>query len=95
MIQIKLKDDSVKEYREGVTVLDVARDISQGLARVALAGEVNGTTVDIRKEINEDSSLNILTFDDEEGILAYFIPYYGSGCEAPVSGSQAGHRACH
>ena len=72
MIQIKLKDDSVKEYREGVTVLDVARDISQGLARVALAGEVNGTTVDIRKEINEDSSLNILTFDDEDGKKAFW-----------------------
>ena len=72
MIQIKLKDGSVKEYREGVTVLDVARDISQGLARVALAGEVNGTTVDIRKEINEDSSLNILTFDEEDGKKAFW-----------------------
>jgi threonyl-tRNA synthetase len=67
MIQIKLKDGSVKEYQQGMTVLDIAKDISQGLARVAVAGEVNGTTADIRKEINEDSRLNILTFDDEAG----------------------------
>jgi threonyl-tRNA synthetase len=72
MIQIKLKDGSVKEYQEGMTVLDIASDISKGLARVALAGEVNGVTVDIRSEINEDSSLNILTFDDEGGKKAFW-----------------------
>jgi threonyl-tRNA synthetase len=72
MIQIKLKDGSVKEYRQGMTVLDIAKDISQGLARAAMAGEVNGTTTDIRQEINEDSSLNILTFNDEEGKKAFW-----------------------
>jgi len=72
MINIKLKDGSVKEYQEGITVLDIAKDISQGLARVALAGEVDGKTVDLRKQLYQDSDLNILTFDDERGKKAFW-----------------------
>ncbi|MBE3100686.1 MAG: threonine--tRNA ligase [Firmicutes bacterium] len=72
MINIKLKDGSVKEYQEGITVLDIAKDISQGLARVALAGEVDGKTVDLRKQLYKDSDLNILTFDDERGKKAFW-----------------------
>ncbi|HHY81866.1 MAG TPA: threonine--tRNA ligase, partial [Clostridiales bacterium] len=71
-MKIILKDNSVKEYPEGMTVLDIAKDISPGLARAALAGEVNGETTDIRKEIHEDCSLNILTFDDPEGKKAFW-----------------------
>ena len=71
-MKIRLKDNSVKEYAEGMSVLDIARDISPGLARVAMAGEVNGVAADIRKEIREDSDLNILTFEDEAGKKAFW-----------------------
>jgi threonyl-tRNA synthetase len=71
-MKIRLKDNSVKEYPEGMSVLDIARDISPGLARAAMAGEVNGSTVDVRKEIHQDSDLNILTFDDLDGRKAFW-----------------------
>ncbi len=64
---ITLKDGSKKEYSDAMSVLDIAKDISEGLARVACAGEVNGKVVDLRTVISEDSSLNILTFDNDEG----------------------------
>jgi len=72
MIQIKLKDGSVREYQEGVTVLDVAKDISPGLARATLAGEWNGKVVDIREKIDEDGTLNLLTFEEEQGKKAFW-----------------------
>lgn len=71
MIKIKLKDGSVKEYEAGITVFEVAKDLSEGLARVATAGSVNGKTVDLRLKLNEDSEVNILTFNDEEGRKAF------------------------
>jgi threonyl-tRNA synthetase len=71
-MKIRLKDNSVKEYDNGISVMDIAKDISPGLARVALAGEVNGETIDIREEIHEDSDLNILTFEDEGGKKAFW-----------------------
>ena len=64
MIQIKLKDGSAKSYEKGITILEVAKNISEGLARVALAGEVNGELKDLRT-LNEDCQLNLLTFDDQ------------------------------
>ncbi|MEG2548011.1 MAG: threonine--tRNA ligase [Eubacterium sp.] len=67
MMKITLKDGSVKEYASGTTVYDIAKDISEGLARNTLAAEVNGELFDVRKEITEDSTMNILTFDDEGG----------------------------
>jgi len=72
MINITLKDGTVKTYESGITVLDVAKDISSGLARVTLAGELNGELVDIRKPILEDSTLSLLTFDDEGGKHAFW-----------------------
>jgi threonyl-tRNA synthetase len=71
-VKIRLKDNTVKEYPAGMSVLDIAKDISQGLARAAMAAEVNGTTADLRKEIVEDSDLNILTFEDLEGRKAFW-----------------------
>lgn len=71
MVKITLKDGSIKEYSDGITVRQVTEDISQGLLRVALAGEVNGKVVDLRYGINKDATLNILTFNDEGGRLAY------------------------
>ena len=68
MIKITLKDGSVKEYTAAVSVYQVAADLSDGLARMACAGEVNGKVVDLRTELTEDCSLNILTANDKEGL---------------------------
>ncbi len=67
-MKITLKDGSVKEYQEAKTVYEIASDISEGLARVACAGEVNGEIVDLRTEISEDCELNIVTASDPEGL---------------------------
>ena len=64
---ITLKDGSSKEYAQPMSVIDIATDISEGLARVACAGEVDGETVDLRTMIDKDCQLNILTFNDEAG----------------------------
>ena len=69
-MKITLKDGSVKEYAESKSVLDIAFDISEGLARAACAGEVNGEVVDLRTMIEEDAELNILTANDEKGLAA-------------------------
>ena len=69
-MKITLKDGSVKEYAESKSVLDIAFDISEGLARAACAGEVNGEVVDLRTVIEEDAELNILTANDEKGLAA-------------------------
>ena len=72
MIKITLKDGSVMEVEKGTSVLDVAKKISEGLARVAMCGLVNGEVKDLRYELNEDSELNICTFDSLEGKKAYW-----------------------
>jgi threonyl-tRNA synthetase len=71
MINIKLKDGSMKSYESEMTVFEIANDISEGLARAACAGMVNGKTVDLRYKVTEDCELSILTFDDEEGQRAF------------------------
>ncbi|MDO5345544.1 MAG: threonine--tRNA ligase [Lachnospiraceae bacterium] len=68
---ITLKDGSVKEYAQPMSVIDIAADISEGLARVACAGELDGEVVDLRTVVDKDSSLNILTFDSEGGAGAF------------------------
>ncbi len=70
-MKITLKDGSVKEYAQSMSVIDIANDISEGLGRAACAGEVNGEVVDLRTVIEEDSTLSILTFNDEAGKAAY------------------------
>ncbi|MBE6053632.1 MAG: TGS domain-containing protein, partial [Clostridium sartagoforme] len=67
MIKITLKDGSVKEFEAGISVLDIAKSISEGLARNACCGIVNGKVVDLRYVVNEDSELAICTFDSQEG----------------------------
>ena len=67
-MKITLKDGSVKEYSEAKSVYDIAKDISEGLARAACAGEVNGEIVDLRTELSEDCELNIVTANDPEGL---------------------------
>ena len=67
---ITLKDGSQKEYAQPVSVIDIAADISEGLARAACAGEVDGQVVDLRTVVDEDCQLNILTARDEKGVAA-------------------------
>ena len=68
---ITLKDGSTKEYGAPMTVLEIAKDISEGLARAAAAGEMNGEVVDLRHVVDSDCSLSILTVSDPEGLAAY------------------------
>lgn len=70
-MKITLKDGSVKEYAESKSVIEIASDISEGLARMATAGEINGEVVDLRTTVDEDCELSILTFNDEKGKGAF------------------------
>lgn len=72
MINITLKDGTTKEFEKGSSVLDIAKAISSGLARVAMAAEVDGQLADLRKPILQDSSLHINTFDDKNGKEAFW-----------------------
>ena len=73
MIKITLKDGSVKEVQESISIIELAKQISEGLARVATCGKVNGKVEDLRFELKEDCKLEILTFDsDIEGKKAYW-----------------------
>lgn len=68
---VTLKDGSVKEYDGPVSAYDIAKDISEGLARAACVCEIDGEVADLRTIIDKDSTLNILTFDSDEGKKAY------------------------
>ena len=70
-MKITLKDGSFKEYEASMSVIDIAKDISEGLARAATAAKVNGELVDLRTVVAEDSELEILTFDSEDGKGAF------------------------
>lgn len=70
-MKVTLKDGSFKEYGQAMSVYDIAKDISEGLARNACAGELDGEVVDLRTIVDSDCSLNILTFNDEKGKAAY------------------------
>lgn len=67
-MQITLKDGTVKEYEQERSVYDIAKDISEGLARIACAGEADGEIVDLRTMISNDCQLNIVTVNDPEGL---------------------------
>ena len=70
-MKVTLKDGSFKEYASAMPVIDIAADISEGLARAACAAELDGQVVDLRTVIDKDCELNILTFDSEGGKKAY------------------------
>ncbi len=70
-MKITLKDGVVKEYDSGITVADIAKDISMGLYRNACACTINGKVADLRTAVTEDSTVSILTFDDEDGKKAF------------------------
>ena len=67
-MKITLKDGSVKEYGSPLSVFDIAKDISEGLARVAAGAELDGEFVDLRTVVDKDANLNIVTINDEKGL---------------------------
>ena len=69
-MKVTLKDGSVKEYAQAMSVIDIAKDLSEGLARAACAGEVDGEVVDLRTVVDHDAAVNILTAKDEKGLSA-------------------------
>ncbi len=71
-MKVQLKGGEVKEYAQSMSVLEIAKDISEGLARAATAGKKDGEIVDLRTEIREDCQLEILTFEQEEGKGAFW-----------------------
>ena len=72
MIKITFPDGNVREYNEGSTGLDIAKSISEGLARKVLAAKVNGQVWDATRPINNDAALNLLTWDDKDGKLTFW-----------------------
>ena len=73
MIKINLKDGFIKEVESGISVIELAGQISEGLARVATAGKINGEVVDLRTKIENDANVEILTFENDiEGKKAYW-----------------------
>ena len=69
-MKVTLKDGSVKEYAQAMSVIDIAKDLSEGLARAACAGDVDGEVVDLRTVVDHDATVNILTAKDEKGLAA-------------------------
>jgi len=67
MINISFPDGAVRQYDEGVSALDIARSISEGLARKVLAAKINGEVWDATRPIKKDASVNLLTWDNPEG----------------------------
>ncbi len=70
-MKITLKDGSVLELENGLSVFEVAKSISEGLARVAVCGKVNGELVDLSEKLNGDCELQIITLKDKEGLQVY------------------------
>jgi len=72
MINVVLKDGSYKKYDKAMTISEIAKDISHGLARAAVVGEMDGKPVDLNTVVDRDCAINILTFDDTEGKKAFW-----------------------
>jgi threonyl-tRNA synthetase len=94
MINITLPDGTVKEFNKGATSMDVALSISEGLARNVLAAKVNGEVIDANRPINENSTMQLLTWNDKEGkstvwhssahIMAEAIEFYFPGVKLAI-----------
>ena len=70
-MKITLKDNVVKEFDSAMSVLDIAKSISEGLARNACAGIVDGEVKDLRYVVDKDAEVSICTFEDEAGKIAF------------------------
>ncbi|TNE77167.1 MAG: threonine--tRNA ligase [Bacteroidetes bacterium] len=94
MIKITLPDNSVREVEKGTTALDIAMSISEGLARNVLSAKVNGEVIDATRPINEDATLQLLTWNDDEGkstmwhssahLMAEAIEFYYPGVKLAI-----------
>ena len=94
MINVTLPDGSVRKYEQGVSSLDVARSISEGLARNVLAAKVNGQVVDATRPLNADCTMQLLTWNDEDGkstmwhssahLMAEAIEFYYPGVKLAI-----------
>ena len=71
-MKITLKDGSEKGYERSMSVLDIAKDISEGLARAATCAKIDGDVVDLRTDVSKDCELELLTFDSEDGRGAFW-----------------------
>jgi threonyl-tRNA synthetase len=67
MIKVTLPDGTIREYVDGTTSLDVAKSISEGLARNVLASKVDGQVIDATRPLHSDCNMQLLTWNDEEG----------------------------
>ena len=72
MIKIVLKDGSSKKYKEGISAFNIAKDISEGLARNVLSANFNGLTIELSSKIFESGKLNFYTWNDVEGKSAFW-----------------------
>ena len=70
-MKVTLKDGSCKEYPQAMPIIDIAKDISEGLARVACVAQLDGEVVDLRTVADGEHELNLLTFDSDAGKAAY------------------------
>ncbi|MBR7089771.1 MAG: TGS domain-containing protein, partial [Lachnospiraceae bacterium] len=71
MINVTLKGGVVKEYENGITAMEIAKDLGMGLYKAACVAKINGEVKDLRTPLNEDCELQILTFDDDDGKSTY------------------------
>ena len=71
MVNVTLKDGTSKAYAKGTTILEIAKDLSEGLARNACCGKIDGEVADLRDGVEKDCTVEICTFDSPEGKKAY------------------------
>ena len=71
MINVTLKGGVIKEYENGITAMEIAKDLGMGLYKAACVAKINGEVKDLRTPLNEDCELQILTFDDDDGKSTY------------------------
>lgn len=72
MITITLPDGAKRQYEEGTTALEIAKSISEGLARKVLAAEINGEVWDATRPIKDDAALKLLTWNDKDGQMTFW-----------------------
>lgn len=98
MVKVTLKDGSVREYEDNVTLLEVAKSLSQKLGKQALLAVVDGQNKDLSDKLTHDASVEFVVPESEEG-LARYPPYCGAcngtGYSAPVPGCKICHWPCH
>jgi threonyl-tRNA synthetase len=72
MIKVSFPDGNVKEFKKGIKVIDIAKSISEGLARKIISASYNSETVEISSELNEDGDIKLFSWDDDEGKKAFW-----------------------